>query len=315
MAHGPDRGLVAECLQRFAAATAVDAADATATIILDGSTLASDPGRLADELNGPGLFGGTRLVRLREIGNDKRAVDAIRAALGDPPADAHLAIEAGEPRRGAAILKAFERTRAGYALPCYADDERSVARVVDDAFAAAKIELEPDARVALLASLGGDRLMTRGEIDKLLLYAHGRDRVTLDNVRGLTGDAGAIAADTAVDAALRGDASALDVAFRRVLEARVAPFLVLRDLAQQLQVLERAQGDGGGPNAIARRLESMGPRVHFKRLPALKAAAQRIAPERTTALVTDTTNAILRSRQYPALEAEIVRELLLIVAR
>ena len=315
MAHGPDRGLVAECLQRFAAATKVDAADATATVILDGATLASDPGRLADELNGPGLFGGTRLVRLREIGNDKRAVEAIKAALDDPPPDAHLAIEAGEPRRGAALLNAFERTRVGYALPCYADDERAVARVVDDAFKDAKVELEPDAREALLASLGGDRLLTRAEINKLLLYAHGADRVTLEDVRALTGDAGAIAADAAVDAALSGDVSALETAFRRVLAARLAPFLVLRDLAAQLQVLERAQGEGGGPKAVAGRLERMGGRIHFRRLPALRAAAQRVAPPRTGALVNATTDAILRSRQRPALEAEIVRALLFDVAR
>ena len=314
MAHGPDRGLVAEALRRFAAATDVDPRDATATVILDGAAVASDPGALWDELNGPGLFGGTRLIRLREATGDKRLADTLKAVLADPPPGAHLAVEAGEPRRGAALLKAFERTRSGYALPCYADDERAVGRVVDEAFASARITLDDDAKAALIATLGGDRLLSRMEIDKLLLYAHGTDRVTLADVEAVVGDAASGGADLVVDAALSGDRAGLEVALTRFLAAKASPFLLLRDLSGSLQAIERAQGEGGGPGAVVRRLEGMGQRIHFRRLPHLKKAAGRLSPERTTRLVSETAEAVLRSRIHAALEAEIVRALLMRVA-
>ena len=314
LAYGPDRGLVAEAVERFADASGVDRADALATVVLDGATLASDPGRLMDEINGPGLFGGARLVRLREAGNDKRLVSAVAAVLNSPPPGARLAIEGGDLKRGSALLKLFERSRAGTALPCYADDEAAVRRTAERMAREAGMAFEPDALDALVSSLGADRLSTRSEIDKVLLYARGAERITLDDVRLIGGDAGAVAADDAVDGALTGDGVRLARAFRRFTAAKGSTFLILRDLAQQLQWLERAQDGGGGASAAAKRLRSPGVRVHFKRVPALERAAARLAPERTRALIGQTADAILESRQRNALEEEVVERLLLEVA-
>ena len=314
MAYGPDRGLVAECVERYGAVAGIDPNDALALAVLDGAALASDPGRLADEMNGPGLFGGPRMVRLREAGNDKRLVAAVDAVLADPPPGAFLAIEGGDLKRGSALLKLFERTRAGTALPCYADDEAAVRRTAERMARDAGLAIEPDALEALVSSLGADRLTTRSEIDKLLLYARGKERVTLDHVRAIGGDAGAVAADDAVDGALLGDAKRFRRAYARLLASKGSPFLVLRDLAQQLQWLERAQAGGGGASATAKRLRAPGVRVHFKRLPALEGAAARLSPERTRALVARTADVILHSRRTGALEGEIVERFCLEIA-
>ena len=314
MAHGPDRGMVADALQRFAAATGVDRGDATATVILDGAAVASDPGRLWDELNGPGLFGGVRLIRLREATNDKRLAEAIAGALADPPTGAHLALEAGELRRGAALLKAFDRTRSGCALPCYPDDQRAVAGLIDSAFAGAGIALDADAKDMLVSALGGDRLQSKAELDKLLLYAEGSERVTLADVEAVVSDAATGGADLVVDAALSGDRAGLDAQLTRFLAARASPFLLLRDLVGALQTIERAQADGGGPGTVVRRLEAMGPRIHFRRLPHLKRAAQRLDPDRTARLLNEAAEAVLMSRKRAALEMEIVSRLVMRVA-
>ena len=314
LAYGPDRGLVAEAVERFAEASGIDRADALATVVLDGTMLTSDPGRLVDEMNGPGLFGGTRLVRLREAGNEKRLVAAVSAVLDDPPPGARLAIEGGELKRGSALLKLFERSRSGTALPCYADDEAAVRRTAERMAREAGARFEAAALDALVSSLGADRRSTRSEIDKILLYARDAEEVTLDHVRAIGGDAGAVAADDAVDGALTGDSARLVRAFARFTAAKGSTFLILRDLAQQLQWLERAQDGGGGASAAAKRLRSPGVRVHFKRIPALERAAGRLRPERTRMLIGRTAETILESRRRNALEEEIVERLLLEVS-
>ena len=311
MAFGPDRGLVSEAVARFCAVTPIDSSDALGVTVLDGPTVAGDPGRLWDELNGPGLFGDGRLVRLREVGGDKRLAEVIRAVLDDPPESVFLAIEGGDLKRTSALVKAFDGAKGAVALPCYADDARTLAATLERMLDDASMSIDEDARAALLQTLGGDRRTTLAEIEKLVLYSHGTDRITLDDVRAVTGDAAAQSADLVVDAALTGDRTALERHYARLLSARASPFLVLRDLAQQLQWVERAQAEAGGAGRpAAQRVSSLaGRRVHFRRMPALERAASSIAPRDVRALGERTVRTILASRLQPSLEAELVAQL------
>ena len=68
----------------------------------------------------------------------------------------------------------------------------------------AELTIAPDARAALVALLGGDRLASRSEIRKLALYAHGKDRVELADVMAVVADASALALDGVLDAAFAG---------------------------------------------------------------------------------------------------------------
>ena len=60
--YGPDRGLVSERAAEVAAKTGVDLKDDFAVLKLESSDLSGDPGRLADEFGAISLFGGDRLV-------------------------------------------------------------------------------------------------------------------------------------------------------------------------------------------------------------------------------------------------------------
>ena len=73
--------------------------------------------------------------------------------------------------------------------------------------ATAKLTIAPDARAALVSLIGGDRQASRSEIRKLALYAHGKDRVVLEDVIAVVADASALALDAVVDAAFAGRAS------------------------------------------------------------------------------------------------------------
>ena len=311
MAFGPDRGLVSECIARFCAAAPVDASDPLATVTLDGPAVAADPGRLWDELNGPGLFGGGRLVRLREAGADKRIADVVKALLDDPPAGVHLAIEAGDIRRTTALVKAFDRAPSGTALPCYADDERTLERTITRLVSDGGLTIEPAAKAELLSTLGSDRRATRAEVEKLMLYAAGTDTITLDDVRAVIGEGASFSADEAVDATLAGDGARFERAYARLLASRVSPFLVLRDLAQQLQWIERAHHKAGGSGSGAARAVAAlaGKRVHFKRMPALERGARDLDEMAVRRLGQRMADTVLQTRLSGDLEAEIVHAL------
>jgi len=68
--YGPDRGLVSERAALLAGKTGVSQDDPFAMLKLDVSDLQGDPGRLLDEVNSLGLFGGSKLVWLRGAANE-----------------------------------------------------------------------------------------------------------------------------------------------------------------------------------------------------------------------------------------------------
>ena len=79
--------------------------------------------------------------------------------------------------------------------------------------------IAPDARAALVSLIGGDRQASRSEIRKLALYAHGKERVALDDVIAVVADASALALDGVVDAAFAGRAAETEAQFAKALAA------------------------------------------------------------------------------------------------
>ena len=149
------------------------------------------------------MFSARRLLWVRNAAGQKALADDVKALLAEPPRDAIVLIEAGDLKKGAPLRAAVEASRPGMALPCYADEARDIDAVIDDELQKAGMSLTLEARQALRRNLGGDRLASRGEIEKLVLYAHGRSEIGLDDVKAMTGDVSGLSVDDAVDADAR----------------------------------------------------------------------------------------------------------------
>jgi DNA polymerase-3 subunit delta len=313
LVYGPDTGLVSERAETLAAKRLGAAAkDPFALIRFEADEIASDPARLLDELHTVALFGGDRLVRLRA--GSRPPVAAIEAALTGPTPEATLVVEAGALKGGAPLRKLFEGVRAALALPCYPDDARDLARIIDEELRPAGLEITPDARKLLIACLGGDRLASRQEVRKLALFCHGRDLVDEDAVQAITGDVSAQAIDALTDAVGLGDPSATARTFQRLVaegtHASVIAGAAQRHLAQ-LQ-LARAEIDRGRTAFDA--IRTLVPPVFAKR----QAPFERQLvlwtvekAERAGALIQD---AILDGRRHPSLADAVIERALLAAA-
>src|SRR5919109_2487748 len=129
--YGPDRGLVAERAKLFVAKSGVPADDAFSLVKLDAAEVERDPGRLLDEAGTISMFSARRLVWVRDAGANKSFADQVKALAGAPPTDTLVLIEAGDLKKGAALRSAVESSSCAIALPCYADDGRSIDTVID----------------------------------------------------------------------------------------------------------------------------------------------------------------------------------------
>jgi len=313
--YGPDRGLVSERAANFARSTGLPLDDAFAVIRYDGASLDGDPGSLVDEAHMVPMFGGRRLLWIRNAGTSKGFVEAVKQLLATPPADALLLVEAGDLKKGAPLRDAFESAFAGMALPCFQDEDRTVEQVLDQELKKASKSIAADARRALRPRLGGDRLATRGEIEKLILYVGDAAEISLADVEASSGDASSVSADDAIDAAIAGNPAELDRHLQRAFLAGTHAQVLLGGAMRQFQALHqmRRQVDFAGV-APAAAVAGARPPVFFARRKAVESALGRWPMASIAHALGRLNEALLSTRRQPDLSQPIIRQTLMAIA-
>jgi DNA polymerase-3 subunit delta len=310
LVYGVDAGLVRERVEALLAASVDDLADPFALVRIEGDTLASHPERLLEEAHTAPLFGGRRAIWVKAGGSSNAAAEAL---LADPPEkDCRVVIEAGDLRKGAPLRTLFEQAKGAVALPCYADNERDLARLVTEELRAANLAIAPDAQALLISLLGGDRQASRNEIRKLALHAHGKERVDADDVLAVVADASSLAVDSVVDATFAGRIQIFDSQFQRARTGGIPAGTILSAAARQAAQLHRArlaiEGGATMPDAIR---EAFRPPLFFRREPLVKAALSAWTTVRLEKTMAELAEATLAARQWPlAAEATTHRALL-----
>ncbi|HEV2099615.1 MAG TPA: DNA polymerase III subunit delta, partial [Stellaceae bacterium] len=160
--------------------------------------------------------------------------------------------------------RAFEGSPRAAAIGCWPDTPRDRAAVIRDSLAAHRITASRDAAQYLVEHLGGDRLLTRSELDKLALYAGDGGRVELADALLSVGDSAALELDDAVMAAAEGDTATLERVLARVFQEGESPVSVIRVLLRHLQRLHGLAALVSAGAAIGEVLRNARPPVFYK---------------------------------------------------
>ncbi len=295
LVFGPDAGLVSERVQAILRATVEDLSDPFRLVRLEGDELAADPARLLDEAGTIPLFGGKRAIWVKAGGRD--FVRAVEMLIATSLADCRVVIEASDLRRGAALRTLCERARNVATIPCYADGERELARLIDDEMRAAGLTIAPDARAALASLIGGDRRASLSEIRKLALYARGKARVELADVLAVVADASALALDGVVDAAFAGKPAEVEKEFARARSSGIAPGRIVSAALIQLSQLHRARLAVESGTPMTEAVDRITPKAQFRRVPAVEAALKNWTAARLEQTMAQLAEAGLQTRQ------------------
>lgn len=305
---GPDMGLVRERAAGLVKRVVPDVADPFAVVRLEGDELSSDPQRLIDETQTVGLFGGERVVWVRA--GSRNFVPALEPVL-EVGGSTLVVVEAGDLKKGAPLRTLCEASPKALAIPCYADGDRDLGKLVDTMLSEAGLAIDRDAKELLVSLIGGDRLASRGEIAKLALYAQGQGRVTLEDVRVIVGDASALALDDVVDSTLAGQAVEATAALAKAWGAATRPDAVLGALLRALSSLHQMalQVQAGTP--ADRVIDQARPMVHFSRKPKLERALRSLNAERCLRAILLVDEAVLAARRNAGMAQAITERVVL----
>lgn len=249
LVFGPDFGLVAERARAIVQKAVDDPKDPFQLLRISGDDLAADPLRLADEANTIGLFGGRRAIWIEAQG--KAFITAIEPLIAAPPQDCTIIIEAGALKKDAPLRRLCEREKNAAAIECYPDSAKDVAHLIEAEAAAARLTISPEARILLVSLLGQDRLATRAELAKLVLYARGAGEIGIEHVEAIVSDASSLMLDHAVNDAFHGDFAGLETGARKAFTQAADVNQLLGAALRHALTLWRARldiegGMGGG---------------------------------------------------------------------
>ena len=309
LVHGSDQGAITERARQLEK-IALTRGRGEFVLRLGSDELAADPWRVADEAFSASLFGGEPVISLRILDGRHNVIGALQPLLERPPDAAWVVVEAAELAPTSPLQKAFEASPRAAALATYPLEGRDLASFIGAAAKEAGIVVEPEALELLRESLGGDRLASRGELEKLFLYAQDQRRITIDDVRAIVEETIEARTDQVIDAALLGDNEALETGLCR-LRAEATSLVSVGTLALrhliQLQTL-RATMDTGASASGA--LGQARPPIHFRRRGAIETALRRWPSDAIADARRLVDRAIALTRLQPLLEYAAISETL-----
>lgn len=312
LVFGPDAGLVRERVDALVRASVDDPSDPFALARIEGDELAGNPARLVEEAHTVPLFGGRRAVLVKA--GTRNIAAAVEMVVASPSSECRIIIEAGDLRKNAPLRALCEKVKVAAALPCYADNERTLAQLIDEELQAEKLGIEPDARAALLGLLGGDRLASRNEIRKLVLYAKGQKNIDLNDVMAVVADASEMALDGVIDAAFAGRTADADSEFSKARASGSSPAAIISAAIRQVANLHKMELAIEGGDSIEFAMKRAAPPVHFSRERQVSEALRAWSPLRLLRAMEQLAEASLEMRRNAPIAEAIAQRTLLSLA-
>lgn len=297
--YGEDAGLVRERAEALARTVVDDLADPFRVADLAGDTLVDDPARLADEAAAMSLMGGRRVVRVRHVtpmvGKDIAESFASflkHGAAGHKPQDlALIVVEAGELDGRSPLRKLFETAPNAGAIACYRDEGDSLSAVIRDTLGQHRVRASGDAMAWLASRLGGDRAVTRGELEKLALYVGAGHEASLEDARAVVGDSADIDFDDLANAAALGDVAGLGRAFDKLVAEGLPAIPIVRAVQRHFTRLHLCAGMVAAGQDAESAMMRLRPPVFWKNKDAFRAQLKRWPVDRLSSALEDLLDA------------------------
>lgn len=263
--HGSDTGRVHEMAAEIVRASAGSLDDPFLVVKLSDTNLAADPALLIDEARSLSLLGGRRVVWVAPAGRGFQG--AMEAYLTDPGGDALVVAEAAALPKSSKLRSVCEQSKLVAVIACYEDSAEELRALVSRAASEAKLTINDEVLEHIVDRIGSDRAVSRREIEKLLLYCHGKASIELADVEATCGDVSAVSLDALLDAAFGGDVAACCRHLAQLDDSGMSPAGILTGTGSHLARLQELRNDidrGRARDAVVRNAR---PPIHFNRQP------------------------------------------------
>jgi DNA polymerase-3 subunit delta len=275
--YGPDQGLMSERSNIICKQIVPDLNDPFNVVTFTPDKITADPAAFYDEANAQSLMGGNRLIIIKN-GTDGLNV-ILKEYLENPSQDTLVVVEASDLGPRSSLRKLCESSKKAAALPCYVDDERTLAQIIRDMCMHAGYRIDQDAIIVFSSAIVGDRTIARNEIEKLLLYKglnkgyQGFDgdtvrenigHISINDIYASCGDVRDWSMDKLVYAIGDGNIQETHTIIQSLFKDQVAPIVLLRSVQNHFWRLLSVQSKIKDGQDHAQAIKTLTPPLFWK---------------------------------------------------
>lgn len=309
---GADVGLISERAQALARAVAARFDPPGELIRLDDADLEGGIERLAVELGTVPMFGGPKIVRT--AASRRVTAAALRPLIEGNALEGVLIVEAGNLKPDDSLRALFEKSPLAAAVACYADAAQDLDALIRDMVRDADATITAEAREALAERLGADRALSRGEIEKLLLYVGPKAEIGVEDVEAVVGDVSELAIERVTFAAASGLVQRAVAECGRAVSAGESAQTIIAATQRHFQRLHRVRAAIERGRTLDDALRQMRPPLHFKQKNAFADQCRLWSTARLTEALRRIGAAARSARLAGPLEGALAERLLIALA-
>jgi DNA polymerase-3 subunit delta len=163
----------------------------------------------------------------------------------------------------------------------------------------------------LIGKLGADRALSRGEVEKLALYAQGKPEISAGDVEAVVGDASELALERVTFATAAGHGARAVAECSRAVASGESPQAIIAATQRHFQRLHRTRAVLEQGHTLDQALRQLKPPLHFKQKDAFAAQCRLWSGERLTEALRRISTTAKSARLSSALEEALAERLLL----
>ncbi len=309
---GSDEGLISERSRILAETLAARQHPPGELIRLDDADLETDPDRLGVELLTIPMFGGPKVIRVAAGRRMNAAL--LKPLVEGPTLPSMLIVEAGNLRPDEGLRALFERSKNAAAIGCYADEAANLDHLISEVVSAARLEITLEARQELVKRLGADRALSRGEIEKLVLFAADVAMIEVEHVEAIVGDASELTLDKIISATALGDPSSALRMYDRAVTAGEHAQGILIAMQRHFHRLHRARVALEQGKSLDDVIRQMRPPLHFKQRTAFERQCRRWTTPGLSGALSEISRVAEKARLTSSLDEALVGQLICDIA-
>ena len=251
--YGPNEGLCSEIKNSLIERILGEKEDRSFSLaVLEEDTVKAEPTIISSELQAVSLLGERRVVVIQNSGD--AIAKHIKNALMRKDDKSILVIQTGILTPRSKVRAMFEKEMRLASIPCYEDDENTLARILSDTLSKENISINLSTRRAIVSRLSKDRRQTRTQLEKLILLAGESKSLSEEQVLQILEHPDALISDTIIDTIFEGKKKKLaelynthsfydnnlDIGFIRIINSHINRLKTLRRLIDEGKNIKEA---------------------------------------------------------------------------